>query len=387
MIKVASIKKDPFSISAGDIKNLDFNTEVTAIESEISSFFQTGTAIEMQQSELYNRIDTAIQVLTVADNNVKAKNALKAARKDLSAQLKIKMNGYHVDSGTVNIEETEQAIDLAHQQIAQAKKDIIEGYTNQQLKLALMEGYATVNLMRAYFFGEIEYKILTIGEYSGQDVILEAHPTLADLFKSASFDPGSGVLKITETKKQFEKIMQQLEDDEKKLKMANPVLSQMEQVQLSTQDRNMWKMFVDLKTRLESIQGAALNYGNMAESFVTYQLEDLAMTVDNVYDLLEKGRNNLAYYLGADVGNYQVKALSTYGKVGRADIATLSNVINPLKELRTIITNGSSPSQIAEKIKEFFTAKEGQGDRPFSEAVGVKVRQEVEGAVANNLTW
>jgi hypothetical protein len=59
---------------------------------------------------------------------------------------------------------------------------------------------------------------------------------------------------------------------------------------------------------------------------------------------LEKGRNNLAYYLGSDVDIYQIKALATMGGRGRADAATLTNVLNPLKEIRDImiVVNGNS---------------------------------------------
>jgi hypothetical protein len=59
------------------------------------------------------------------------------------------------------------------------------------------------------------------------------------------------------------------------------------------------------------------------------------------YALLEKGRNNLAYYLGGDITDngvdYQVKTLSAYGKVGRFDVATLSNVITPLKQILSLM--------------------------------------------------
>ena len=382
-LKVEVTKIDPFSIDPAELKNLDFSSEVSNIKDEIKAFFSSETAEEMKQSDLYSRISQIISMLNDAENNLKARREIKKLQA-AAKELKIQLGGYHEGTGTENLEETKAALELANQQLEQAKADLKVKVVNAQLKLALMEGYSTVNLMRAYFFGEIEYKILSIGKYSGEDVILEAHPTLEDLYKSVTLENSArgGIgLKITETAKQFERSMKILENSESQLTMANSVLNQMSRVQLNERDRNMWKVFVDLKERLDGIKGARVNFGNMAESFVTYQLEDIEMTVDNVYELLEKGRNNLAYYLGADVDNFQVKALTTYGKTGRADIATLSNVINPLKELADIILNGVNPAEMKQTIEEFFTPHDGEGDRPFKDEVSEKVRKEVEGAL------
>ena len=382
-LKVEVTKIDPFAIDPAELKNLDFGSEVSNIKDEIKAFFSSETAEEMKQSDLYSRISQIISMLNDAENNLKARREIKKLQA-AAKELKIQLGGYHEGTGTENLEETKAALELANQQLEQAKADLKVKVVNAQLKLALMEGYSTVNLMRAYFFGEIEYKILSIGKYSGEDVILEAHPTLEDLYKSVTLENSArgGIgLKITETAAQFERSMKMLENSESQLTMANSVLNQMSRVQLNEQDRNMWKVFVDLKERLDGIEGARVNFGNMAESFVTYQLEDIEMTVDNIYELLEKGRNNLAYYLGADVGNFQVKALTTYGKTGRADIATLSNVINPLKELADIILHGANPAEVKQTIEEFFTPHDGQGDRPFKDEVSEKVRKEVEGAL------
>ena len=382
-LKVEVTKIDPFSIDPAELKNLDFSSEVSNIKDEIKAFFSSETAEEMKQSDLYSRISQIISMLNDAENNLKARREIKKLQA-AAKELKIQLGGYHEGTGTENLEETKAALELANQQLEQAKADLKVKVVNAQLKLALMEGYSTVNLMRAYFFGEIEYKILSIGKYSGEDVILEAHPTLEDLYKSVTLENSArgGIgLKITETAKQFERSMKILENSESQLTMANSVLNQMSRVQLNERDRNMWKVFVDLKERLDGIKGARVNFGNMAESFVTYQLEDIEMTVDNVYELLEKGRNNLAYYLGADVDNFQVKALTTYGKTGRADIATLSNVINPLKELADIILHGVNPAEVKQTIEEFFTPHDGQGDRPFKDEVSEKVRKEIEGAL------
>jgi hypothetical protein len=53
-----------------------------------------------------------------------------------------------------------------------------------------------------------------------------------------------------------------------------------------------------------------------------------------------------------------VKALSTYGSRGRADIATLTNVLNPLREIRNFLTTLTTGA-LYEALKNFFTPKEG----------------------------
>ena len=382
-LKVEVTKTDPFTMDPEELKDLDFGSEVSNIKDEIKDFFSSKTAEEMKQSDLYSRISQIISMLKVADNKLKARRDIKKLQA-AAKELKIQLGGCHEGTGTENLEETKAALELANEQLEKAKADLKLKVIDAQLKLALMEGYSTVNLMRAYFFGEIEYKILSIGKYSGEDVILEAHPTLEDLYKSVTLENslrGGIKLKITETARQFERSVKILENSESQLTMANSVLNQMSIVQLNEKERNMWKIFVDLKERLDGIKGARLNFGNMGESFVTYQLEDIEITVDNIYELLEKGRNNLAYYLGADVDNFQVKTLSTYGKIGRADIATLSNVINPLQELADIILKGANPAEVKQTIEEFFTPHNGEGDRPFKDEVSEKVRKEIAGAL------
>jgi hypothetical protein len=61
------------------------------------------------------------------------------------------------------------------------------------------------------------------------------------------------------------------------------------------------------------------------------------------YNMLEKGRNNLAYYKGGDVEyldsngkiiSEQIKSLTSFTSTSRFDVATLSNVLTPLTHLQ-----------------------------------------------------
>jgi hypothetical protein len=66
----------------------------------------------------------------------------------------------------------------------------------------------------------------------------------------------------------------------------------------------MWETFVQVKEALEDIDGARTNFGQLGESFIDYYYngtDENMDTLNNIYSLLEKGRNNLAYYLGPDV--------------------------------------------------------------------------------------
>jgi hypothetical protein len=109
----------------------------------------------------------------------------------------------------------------------------------------------------------------------------------------------------------------------------------------------MWDLMHRIQDALNTIEGAYTNYGQLAESFMEYYFtppDDFEDTVEYIYNLLEKGRNNLAYYLGADInagsaGLWQIKALSTYGSRGRADVATLTNVLTPLKAIQAMLAN------------------------------------------------
>jgi hypothetical protein len=67
------------------------------------------------------------------------------------------------------------------------------------LRNCLIEGYAIVNLVRAKFFGEIEYKVMSVGQYGSNDVILEANPSLVKILEAAHFDSTSMSLAIRQS--------------------------------------------------------------------------------------------------------------------------------------------------------------------------------------------
>ena len=60
------------------------------------------------------------------------------------------------------------------------------------------------------------------------------------------------------------------QDTDKISKIKNSVLAQMKRVTLTTEQENMWNIFLETKKSLDNIQGAMLNYGQLVESFEEY---------------------------------------------------------------------------------------------------------------------
>jgi hypothetical protein len=65
--------------------------------------------------------------------------------------------------------------------LAATKTKVQNLYTRRQIRLAILEGYAVVTLLREQVLNEpINYKIMSLGrDSSGNNVLLEANPTLA----------------------------------------------------------------------------------------------------------------------------------------------------------------------------------------------------------------
>lgn len=354
-----------------EIANMRLEDEIEIIKTEITTLFSQGTQEMREDSALIARMDACIKVLEHAAQNLKYRRALKTVSENLKK----------ANTGTEARNETDRILANARKTIDTATNDIKKQANRIELKMALIEGYIIVNKLREYFYEPIEYKIISIGQASGTNVLLEANPTMAELLSNVQLENsmrGGIALKITETSAQFNATIRNLDQANKRSAMANTILSQMKQVQLNPNEQNLWDAFIELKERLSDIDGARINFGNITESFISHLTESEQITVDYVYDLLQKGRNNLAYYLGGDVGDYQVKALSAYGKTGRADVATLSNVLNPLRELRMLLTKSGD---ITESVKQFFTPGVGQGDRNFSVEAENAIRKEIEGVL------
>jgi hypothetical protein len=94
--------------------------------------------------------------------------------------------------------------------------------------------------------------------------------------------------------------------------------------------------------------------------------ENFETNIQSVMEILEEGYNNLAYYLGSDlnINNdlFSLKTFSAFKSKGRADIANLSNILVPLREIRNIIITSSN---ITEALKQYFMNDSNSGARHF----------------------
>jgi hypothetical protein len=167
----------------------------------------------------------------------------------------------------------------------------------------------------------------------------------------------------------------------------------MQQVILSSEEHNMLKKFVAVKRSLARVKGAKMNYGQIIEGYEQYLLNYSSMALEDaagIYDLLVKGRNNLAYYLGGDIEvketieeenffrYYQLKVLSSFGEQkygGRADIANYSNVLNPLYSIKDFLERMQKGEDVKEAFVKYFIAEEGQGNRPFKEKLEKRIKR------------
>ena len=358
-----------------DIEKLDVEQEIGAIEQEIVDLFNQNTYSEIQDKALVKRITACIaqlEGLAQMYRNEQSQNS------DVLSFL-ASQNDTDLDGAAAAVQEAQKLIFSSMSDMSKKKLRI-------QLRNCLIEGYAIINLVRAKFFGEIEYKVMAVGQYADQDVILEANPSLIKILEAAHFDSTSMSLTIRQSQRTFSRYASQLSDVESEIDELNTVLGAMKKVQLSPDEQDAWAAFQRIQAELNFLKsqnpdlGVAVNYGNLTETFLQYQIEGKKLDVETAYALLEKGRNNLAYYLGGDITDngvdYQVKTLSAYGKAGRFDVATLSNVITPLKQLLSLLL--TSPADLENSVKEFFTPGAGQGDRPFKQEAAEAVKKAID---------
>ena len=158
----------------------------------------------------------------------------------------------------------------------------------------------------------------------------------------------------------------------------------MAQVQLNSTQTEMLENLLNTQEALLSVEKAGLNKGHIGESFIDYLLNSgmgHEKDLDYIYSLLEKGKNNLAYYRGPDIETadklFQVKTLSVYGSSqkegasGRFDVAKLSNVLTPLLKIQEVLMQMAADNEVIDpnRLTQIFIGAEGEGDRPFSKDI------------------
>lgn len=360
----------------GKINELNVQTEIDTIQEEIKlALAQSASGKSILKTSLLKRMNACIKVLEKAYLELSKKNALKV-KKNL-------LNSLPSDSSKQAKIEAKRAVNQAQKELDRAKSQVSKQYSRREIRLAIMEGYIIITQLREYITEEvIDYKIMSAGQDGDQTVLFESHPTLAQVLSSTSLDSKTFSLRLTETQKQFNNILKNSKNIDKISTMKNSVLAQMKRVQLSFEEHNMWQKLLKVQTALEGLPGAYINYGQLIESFEEYLFigpDDNLSEIEYIYKLLEKGRNNLAYYLGADVDKYQVKALATMGGRGRADVAVLTNVLNPLKEIKEIMIKINI--NLKDDLVKFFTPKEGQGDRSFRKELEEEIKNRIKKAI------
>lgn len=295
-------------------------------------------------------------------------------------------------SALENMANTQLTKKPVNRSLQQASSNISKSDLRKKTKQALMAGYTLVNRMRAFSTGEeIQYEIVVAGKK-----LASAHLSMDELLESATLDfSKNGIaLRVARSSKILENLINSIDNDNVDLskKYNQPMMQNMRYIKMSEQDSHIWQQLVSIKEGLDAeklkmdikgieASGFTLNYGNLIEAFMEYYYNkeeyqfDEEHGLSSYYKLLEKSRNDLAYYYGPDIENQnlQIKGLSTQGSTGRFDIATLSNVLTPLKQIRDLLAHLSSDEQRAtvlkEKLKNKFTVGPGAGDRPFKDDI------------------
>ena len=360
---------------------INLQSEINIINKEIESVL-SGKEVSITDSKIIKRINVCIRILTEASKVLKAQENFKRKQQQYKESLG-KENNKTLQKKII------QDFQKADKALGKIKQSVSKKYNRKEIRLAIAEGYIIVTQIREQLNEAIDYKIMSIGYDGGKTVLFESQPTLAQVLSATHFDSSSFALKLEMTASQFNTILKMSQDTDKISKIKNSVLAQMKRVTLTTEQENMWNIFLETKKSLDNIQGAMLNYGQLVESFEEYLIcskEDPQMEeIDYIYSLLEKGRNNLAYYLGADVDDkYQVKTLSTLGSIGRADVALLTNVLNPLNQIKEKIVEFNTNPNL---LKNYFQkTSKTQGDRPFEKELETVIKEEIRKVIQNNLT-
>lgn len=366
---------------AGQINELNMQAEVDAISAEVKLLLNQIENGEVINSGLIARISQCIAILETAREELTAKATTTMRGKTVGALI-----AQGAQEGDAALVEAQAALREAQAMLNATKNKVSSLYTRRQIRIAILEGYSVVTLLREQVLNEpVHYKIMSLGrDNSGNNVLLEANPTLAQVLSTASLDTKTFSLRLTETQHQFNKILAGLDSSEQVISLRNTVLKQMQRVQLNPEQSDMWDLMHRIQDALSTIEGAYINYGQLAESFMEYYFtppDDFEDSVEYIYNLLEKGRNNLAYYLGADIdagsaGLWQIKALSTYGSRGRADVATLTNVLTPLRAIQNMLANIGVNGKQA--LADFFQPHSStQGNRAFDSKLEEKIKKEI----------
>ena len=359
---------------------INLQSEINTINKEIESLL-SGKEVSITDSKIIKRINVCIRILTEASKVLKAQENFKRKQQQYKESLDKKNDKTLQKKITQDFQKAGKALD-------KIKQSVSKKYNRKEIRLAIAEGYIIVTQIREQLNETIDYKIMSVGYDGEKAVLFESQPTLAQVLSATQFDSSSFALKLEMTASQFNTILKMSQDTDKISKVKNSVLAQMKRVTLTTEQENMWNVFLETKKSLDNIQGAMLNYGQLVESFEEYLIcskEDPQMEeIDYIYSLLEKGRNNLAYYLGADVDKYQIKTLSTLGSIGRADVALLTNVLNPLTQIKEKIVEFNTNPNL---LKNYFQkTSKTQGDRPFEKELESIIKEEIRKVVQNNLT-
>lgn len=372
------------NIVRNDLNTNTLQNEINAINELLSQGIKEEAGKVQIDSEkllgLKTRIDYCITVLQKANEQLKASSAVRAARR----KLKRAQESFEKED---IVKQAQEKLDKAEKALEDVKNRVAAEVTNKDIRWAISEGYAVVTLLREYITKEkIDYKIMAVGEDGGQQVILESNPSLAEVLSSSSLDTSSMSVRLVATQDQFKNILRNLDEKEKKSKIQNSVLAKMVQSQFNEDQMEKWSFISQFKEQSDNI----LNYGNLMESFIDYLEDDnidkTLQDVNYIYELLQQGRNNLAYYKGPDVKArsgelWQVKTLSFYESIGRADIATLRNVLNPLIKIREILKDDLSGPKLKKALENYFTPKKGEGERSLSNKTGEFLRGVIEKAL------
>lgn len=340
---------------------LNVDQEVKNITEEVAkSLGQNSYSFD---NNLKVRIETVINVLNEAKIEYQAKQQL----------IQLKKN--NVDNASDMWKNAEQAL-------ADARQNLIDKeYTRNRIASALRQGYIIIVQLREQITGEkIRYEVIATGnDVNGNPVLLHGDPSLADILRASNLDTRNFALRVTMTEKQFNTVLKSLEAKGTADDLKNSVLNKMAKMQVNAEQQVMWSRLSESKQQLED--KVHLNYGQISEAFVKYLNTDNFNidNIDQVYSLLEKSTNVLKYYKGPDVVGksengsqdlMQVKALSLLGKsnesksaIGRFDVATLTNVLNPLTEIRNMMDK--IESTYSQDLENYFKASENEGDRKF----------------------
>lgn len=297
---------------------------------------------------------------------------------------------------------------------------LLESDISKNVTSALKNGLIIIDNLQRQAGKGVDYKIVIAGKQ-----LYEANIPLEEILKEVKTTfrdkDGGFSLKLTYTKQQMQNAIKMIQEDQASSIQDN-VLSKMKAVQITDekvqkvwdvlrssknrlsriskkkrllmaydQDEEFWsKDFIKLvngknqkeftafvkgltKAQLSDIKMSShkINEGQLIEAFYEYALNQSEYMDYDVYkdselyvNLFEKSKNVLGHQYGGDAGNYQIKALNANSQQAIATIATISNVLRPLKDIQESLT--TFEGDIAGALEQAFTSKGGT-DRGFKE--------------------